>query len=115
MARGGARGGRGRVSCCTGADPDRMYIAAQQLSALCCAVALSRSGAPGRSVVWKSGRDAGDYCRGSLLLPMWGDVSVHLLGRSFSRLMHCAKAVAVLMTYDAYYLRRYLRRLPIPT
>eukprot|EP00962_Isochrysis_galbana_P007460 scaffold2015_cov92-Isochrysis_galbana.AAC.4 len=28
------------------------------------------------------------------------DVSVHLLGRSFSRLMHCAEAV--LMTYDAY-------------
>eukprot|EP00962_Isochrysis_galbana_P031561 scaffold10284_cov118-Isochrysis_galbana.AAC.2 len=30
-------------------------------------------------------------------------MSVHLLGMSISRLMHCAEAV--LMTYDAYYLR----------
>eukprot|EP00962_Isochrysis_galbana_P031316 scaffold10200_cov122-Isochrysis_galbana.AAC.2 len=101
MARGGARGGRGRVSCCTGADPDRMVlgfrphssrpldarpgpIAAmsyelcsysaikQHSSCLLSAVALSRSGAPALRGGPSSGRDAGDYCRGSLLLPMWG-------------------------------------------
>eukprot|EP00962_Isochrysis_galbana_P022292 scaffold6649_cov124-Isochrysis_galbana.AAC.2 len=112
MARGGARGGRGRVSCCTGADPDRMRYS--NIAAVCSL--LSRCRAPALRGGPSSGRDAGDYCRGSLLLPMWGDVSVHLLWvghSSFSRLMHCAEAV--LMTYDAYYLRRYLRRLPIPT
>eukprot|EP00962_Isochrysis_galbana_P043735 scaffold16746_cov137-Isochrysis_galbana.AAC.1 len=100
MARGGARGGRGRVSCCTGADPDRMRYSS--IAAVCCL--LSRCRAPALRGSPSSGRDAGDYCRGSLLVPMWRDVSVHLLGRSFSRLMlmlmHCAEAV--LMTYDAY-------------
>eukprot|EP00962_Isochrysis_galbana_P031060 scaffold10099_cov137-Isochrysis_galbana.AAC.4 len=34
MARGGARGGRGRVSCCTGADPDRMRYSSIQMTEL---------------------------------------------------------------------------------
>eukprot|EP00962_Isochrysis_galbana_P016861 scaffold4840_cov115-Isochrysis_galbana.AAC.5 len=74
---------RGAGCACT-TTPGSIAAVCSLLSA----VALSRSGAPALRGGPSFGRDAGDYCRGSLLLPM----SVHLLGMSISRLMHCAEA-----------------------
>eukprot|EP00962_Isochrysis_galbana_P054596 scaffold26193_cov144-Isochrysis_galbana.AAC.4 len=88
----------------TGAD------SSYSIAALCSL--LSRCRAPALRGGPSSRRDAGDYCIDSLLLPMWGDVSVHLLGRSFSRLMHCAEAVPMTYMMRTTYVGTYVGYLP---